>query len=111
MVLDLGKKNKKGIFKLLALKKFPPPWSFYLVNRKQNINGFTLATGQTTSCDFLFLLARIFMRKKKRIRNFPQETTAVQLLETSQEGPRRAALILRLKEMSYENKLENYVRK
>lgn len=58
-----------------------------------------------------FYLQEFLWEKKKWIRNFPQETTAVQLLETSQEGPRRAALILRLKEMSYENKLENYVRK
>lgn len=45
------------------------------------------------------------------LRNSPQETLQLQLLELSQKGPRRAVLILRLKEMSYENKLENYVHK
>lgn len=58
------------------------------------------------------------MKKKKRNQPSPElETPHKKLLQAqllqkkNQKGPRRAVVILRLKEMSYENKLENYVRK
>lgn len=87
---------------------------------------------QTTSYGIIFCLASILWTKKQNTHNQnnlnKRETTAkptnpelekplketiasAGLEKKNQKGTRRAVVIPRLKEMSYENKLENYVPK